>query len=91
MTKPFVSTPPISLKLRRLETNDIAIYRDLRLESLKSHPEAFASSSGYESNRPASWWAERLETNTVFGGVGEQFASRRRGWITGAGHREAAA
>jgi RimJ/RimL family protein N-acetyltransferase len=68
MTKPVASTPTISLKLRRLETNDLEIYRDLRLEGLKRHPEAFASSWESESGKPASWWAERLETNTVFGG-----------------------
>jgi RimJ/RimL family protein N-acetyltransferase len=68
MTNPAASTPTISLKLHRLETDDLAIYRDLRLEGLKSHPEAFASSWEYESNKPASWWAERLETNAVFGG-----------------------
>ncbi len=68
MTKPAASTPTISLKLRRLETNDLAIYRDLRLEGLKTHPEAFASSWESESNKPDSWWAERLETSTVFGG-----------------------
>jgi RimJ/RimL family protein N-acetyltransferase len=68
MTKPVASTPTISLKLRRLETNDLAIYRDLRLEGLESHPEAFASSWEHEADKPLSWWAERLEANTVFGG-----------------------
>jgi RimJ/RimL family protein N-acetyltransferase len=43
-------------------------YRELRLEGLKSHPEAFGSSWEEESARPASWWAERLETSMVLGG-----------------------
>ena len=68
MTRPVAPAPTISLKLRRLETDDLAIYRELRLEGLKSHPEAFASSWESESDKPASWWAERLEANTVFGG-----------------------
>jgi len=68
MTAPVAPAPTKSLKLRRLETQDVAIYRELRLEGLKRHPEAFASSWEYEADKPASWWAERLETNTIFGG-----------------------
>jgi RimJ/RimL family protein N-acetyltransferase len=68
MTKPAASAPAISLKVRRLEASDVADYRELRLESLKIHPEAFASSWEYESEKPISWWAERLETAAVFGG-----------------------
>jgi RimJ/RimL family protein N-acetyltransferase len=68
MTKPVAATPTISLKVRRLEAYDVANYRELRLEGLKNHPEAFASSWGYEADKPVSWWAERLEMNTVFGG-----------------------
>jgi hypothetical protein len=45
-----------------------ARYRELRLESLKNHPEAFASSCEFEEEKPISWWVERLETATVFGG-----------------------
>ena len=68
MIKPVTPAPPISLKVRRLETSDVANYRELRLESLRCHPEAFSSSWEYEADKPGSWWAERLETNTVFGG-----------------------
>jgi len=68
MTEPVLSAPMISLKVRRLETSDAPNYRELRLESLKAHPEAFGSSWEYEADKPSSWWAERLETNTVFGG-----------------------
>ena len=59
MTKPVASAPTSSLKVRRLETRDIASYRELRLEGLKGHPEAFASSWDYEADEPVSWWAER--------------------------------
>ena len=54
--------------MRRLEAHDAAVYRDLRLEGLKSHPEAFGSSWEDESGKPADWWAERLQANTIFGG-----------------------
>jgi len=68
MIKPAASTPTILLKARRLETSDVAAYRELRLESLKGHPEAFGSSWEDEAEKPISWWSQRLETNTVFGG-----------------------
>jgi len=68
MAKPVASAPNISLKVRRLETSDVEDYRELRLEGLKGHPEAFASSWEHEADKPLSWWAERLEANTVFGG-----------------------
>jgi GNAT superfamily N-acetyltransferase len=68
MTKPVTSAPTITLQVRRLEASNVADYRELRLESLKVHPEAFGSSLEYEGEKPISWWAERLETSTVFGG-----------------------
>ena len=68
MTKPRACAPTRSFKVRRLETDDVASYRELRLEGLKSHPEAFASSWESEAEKPASWWAERLKSNTVLGG-----------------------
>jgi ribosomal protein S18 acetylase RimI-like enzyme len=68
MTKPVASAPTSSLKVRRLEMHDIASYCELRLEGLKGHPEAFASSWDCEADKPVSWWAERLEKNTILGG-----------------------
>lgn len=68
MAMPVAVPPTISLKVRRLGPRDVADYRDLRLEGLKVHPEAFASSWEHEVDKPASWWEERLETNAVFGG-----------------------
>jgi hypothetical protein len=52
MTKPFSSEPTNSFKVRRLETDDVESYRELRLEGLKSHPEAFASSWELEAEKP---------------------------------------
>ncbi|WP_051334409.1 GNAT family N-acetyltransferase [Bradyrhizobium sp. Ai1a-2] len=68
MAKPIALPPTFSIKIRRLEARDTADYRDLRLEGLKAHPEAFASSWEHEVDKPTSWWEERLKTNTVFGG-----------------------
>jgi len=63
-----VTASPSSIKVRRLETSDVADYRDLRLEGLKAHPDAFSSSWEDEANKPTSWWEDRLLTNVVFGG-----------------------
>jgi len=68
MAQPDASIPQKLLKVRRLEMHDVTSYRDLRLEGLKSHPEAFGASWEDESAKPAPWWAKRLETSTVFGG-----------------------
>lgn len=68
MYQPDISDARKLLKVHRLEPNDFAIYREVRLEGLKNHPEAFSASWEAEFARPASWWAERLETNIVLGG-----------------------
>lgn len=68
MTQPDACMPHKHVRVRRLEAHDAAVYRDLRLEGLKNHPEAFGSSWEDESRKPDAWWAERLETSTVFGG-----------------------
>jgi ribosomal protein S18 acetylase RimI-like enzyme len=68
MYQPDISNAQKLLKVRRLEPHEFASYRDIRLEGLKNHPEAFSASWETESANPASWWAERLETNIVFGG-----------------------
>jgi hypothetical protein len=68
MVQPDTSIPPEHIKVRRLESHDAASYREIRLESLQSHPEAFGSSWEDEAAKPASWWTERLETNTVLAG-----------------------
>jgi ribosomal protein S18 acetylase RimI-like enzyme len=68
MSQPDANIPQKLFRVRRLEAHDAADYRDLRLEGLNSHPEAFGSSWEDESGKPADWWAERLQANTIFGG-----------------------
>jgi ribosomal protein S18 acetylase RimI-like enzyme len=53
--------------LRRLTGSDAAIYRQLRLDGLRSHPEAFGASWEEEVSQSPAWFAERLERNAVFG------------------------
>jgi len=68
MYQPDTLTPRTLLKVRRLGANDIARYREIRLEGLQKHPEAFSLSWEDEAASAASWWAERLATNVVLGG-----------------------
>jgi RimJ/RimL family protein N-acetyltransferase len=68
MTNPISSDPTISLRVRRLEAGDVETYRELRLESIRAHPESFGASLESEEEKPVSWWAERLQTTTVLGG-----------------------
>lgn len=57
-----------NFSLRRLGPPDAAGYRDLRLEGLRDHPEAFGASWEDEADKPLAWFAERLEASVVFGG-----------------------
>ena len=68
MYQPDISDAQRLLKVRRLDPQEFASYREIRLEGLKNHPDAFSASWETESTRPASWWAERLESNIVLGG-----------------------
>ena len=68
MTPRDANVPQKLFEVRRLGAHDATIYRDLRLEGLKNHPEAFGSSWEDESDKSDAWWVERLETSTVFGG-----------------------
>ena len=66
--------PEAGVTARRLGAGDAAGYRELRLEGLAGHPEAFGASWEDEAARPLAWFAERLERNAVFGG-----------WVRGGG------
>jgi RimJ/RimL family protein N-acetyltransferase len=57
--------PP--LQIRRLETSDAALYRDIRLEALKRNPEAFGSTFEIESAQPLSWFEAVVVRRDIFG------------------------
>ena len=57
-------SPP---QLRRLETSDAALYRDIRLEALQRNPEAFGSTFEWESAQPLSWFEASLSRAAIFG------------------------
>lgn len=59
---------PAPLLLRRLRTADAKTYRELRLEGLQSHPEAFGASWEEEAAHPIGWFADRMEQNVIVAG-----------------------
>ncbi len=52
-----------------LSCDDAAAYRDIRLESLRQNPEAFASTFEDERDRPLDWFGERITQSQIFGAV----------------------
>lgn len=58
------------VEIRRLahaDAADVALYRDIRLEALRAHPEAFGSTFEAESAQPLGWHSDRLASATVLG------------------------
>ena len=53
--------------VRRLTGDDAPAFRDIRLEGLQRHPEAFAASFEAEAAEDLAWFADRLTRNAVFG------------------------
>ena len=57
----------LPLQIRRLETSDAALYRDIRLEALERNPEAFGSTFERESAQPLSWFEAVVVRADIFG------------------------
>ena len=58
--------------VRLLGSDDLEDFARVRLEALRLHPEAFGASFEDESRQGAGFFAERLRSDTVFGGFGPQ-------------------
>ena len=54
-------------QIRRLETPDAALYREIRLEALQRNPEAFGSTFERENAQPLSWFEAALGRAAIFG------------------------
>ncbi len=50
--------------IRPAIAEDLSAYRDLRLEALRNHPEAFGADYAQDAAQPESFWQERL-SNTI--------------------------
>jgi RimJ/RimL family protein N-acetyltransferase len=63
--------PAARIEIRRLTQADAAdavLYRDIRLEALRVHPEAFGSTLEAEAAQPLNWFSDRLGSSTMLGG-----------------------
>jgi RimJ/RimL family protein N-acetyltransferase len=58
----------MTLAVRQLSAGDPETYREIRLEALRLHPEAFGASFEEETARPLSFFEQRLTANVIFGG-----------------------
>jgi len=56
-------------EIRLLTCTDALAYRDIRLEGLRCHPEAFASTFEDERDRPMDWFKELITQSRIFGAV----------------------
>jgi RimJ/RimL family protein N-acetyltransferase len=60
-----ITTPHGTVTIRSAREEDAPAYRDLRLEALRNHPEAFSSDYAANLAKPMTFWIERLR----FGGT----------------------
>jgi ribosomal protein S18 acetylase RimI-like enzyme len=54
-------------QIRRLETADAALYREIRLEALEQNPQAFGSTFERENRQPRSWFEAAVSQRDIFG------------------------
>jgi ribosomal protein S18 acetylase RimI-like enzyme len=77
------------LQIRRLETADSALYRDIRLEALKQNPEAFGSTFKKENEKPPSWFESALSRSDIFGAFLDETLAGVAGYFTHEGSKQA--
>jgi RimJ/RimL family protein N-acetyltransferase len=49
------------ISIRLIRKSDLHAFRELRLEALREHPDAFGSDYEEDSRQPESFWVERVE------------------------------
>ena len=55
-------------EVRLLNADDVEAYRQIRLEALERHPEAFGTTQAKEAAKPIAELLDKLENHAVFGG-----------------------
>jgi ribosomal protein S18 acetylase RimI-like enzyme len=76
------------VEVRRLSPTDASSYRDIRLEALRSAPDAFGSTFAWEGAKPLTWFAARLDKSAVFGAVAGNELLGIAGFFAKPGHKE---
>ncbi|MGH7045969.1 MAG: GNAT family N-acetyltransferase [Stellaceae bacterium] len=75
--------------VRRLVAEDVARYRQIRLDALKHDPDWFGSTFETESSEPPQWFADRLERAAVFGAEDREELLGIAGFFAREGRKEA--
>jgi RimJ/RimL family protein N-acetyltransferase len=75
------------IKIRACAQTDATAFRELRLEALRSHPEAFGADYTSNQQAPPSFWSERLSQNINSDGQCIFFAETADGLLGMAGIR----
>jgi ribosomal protein S18 acetylase RimI-like enzyme len=77
------------LNIRQLTATDAFVYRECRLEALRSSPEAFGSTYEQEYPQTLDWFAGRLRTADMFGAFRGAELLGIAGLLVSKGHKEA--
>ncbi|MEA2791817.1 MAG: hypothetical protein QOG73_4223 [Acetobacteraceae bacterium] len=75
----------MTFTIRPLRSDEAELYRDIRLEALRLHPEAFGASLENEAAQPLVFFSWRLTGNVIFGGFHEQSLLGTAGYMLQAG------
>ena len=79
----------MSFVIRPLRPDEPALYRDIRLEALRLHPDAFGASFEDETARPLGFFEQRLTANVIFGGFRDQELLGTAGFMPETGAKRA--
>jgi len=69
-----ITTSHRTVTIRTAREEDAPAYRDLRLEALRNHPEAFSADYTANLAQPMTFWADRLRLNSPDSAVMIYFA-----------------
>ena len=57
-----LTTPRGIITIRQAQESDAEAYRDLRLEGLRNHPEAFSADYEINEKQPMTYWVNRMRS-----------------------------
>jgi ribosomal protein S18 acetylase RimI-like enzyme len=79
----------MSFTIRPFRPDEAAQYREIRLEGLRLHPEAFGAAFEQESTEPLPWFTARLTSSVVFAGFQDQAVLGTAGFMPETGLKRA--
>jgi RimJ/RimL family protein N-acetyltransferase len=82
LNQSIIHTSNGDVLIRPTQTDDAAAYRQLRLESLRAHPEAFGADYETSAARPLAYWQDRMRQGAG-GQHGVTYVAEARGRLVG--------